>query len=144
MRPIYHKSYKIVYPNGSRQGKGEHRVIVERHLGRKLSKDEVVHHINGNKLDNRIENLKVVSRAEHKRLHGSTGLNTRFKQLHNFSDEQAYNIFIKNKSAIKAGKELHCSETTIRRAVKRLTNKTLIQIARENNWRLRGDRNYER
>lgn len=49
--------------------KDEHRYLIEQYLGRELTEDEVVHHKNGNKLDNRIENLEVMTKADHAKLH---------------------------------------------------------------------------
>ena len=46
-----------------------HRHLMEQHLGRALSTDEQVHHINGDTHDNRITNLEVLSCKEHQRGH---------------------------------------------------------------------------
>ena len=54
---------------GNNTGRRLHRVIMENYLGRKLEISEIVHHINGNKTDNRIENLQLMTRAEHWALH---------------------------------------------------------------------------
>lgn len=47
----------------------EHRHVMEQYLGRKLRDNEIVHHINNDIFDNRIENLKVMSPSEHSVLH---------------------------------------------------------------------------
>lgn len=59
------KGYRKINVGGKKQYALEHRLIMEKHLGRKLESNEEVHHINKNGLDNRIENLEVTSRKDH-------------------------------------------------------------------------------
>ncbi|KKN13766.1 hypothetical protein LCGC14_1003160 [marine sediment metagenome] len=47
----------------------QHRWVMEKHLRRKLERREIVHHVNHDGHDNRIENLEVMTQSEHIRLH---------------------------------------------------------------------------
>lgn len=46
-----------------------HRVVMEQALGRPLAKGEIVHHRDGDKLNNDPSNLEVMTQAEHASLH---------------------------------------------------------------------------
>lgn len=50
-------------------GRHKHRAEMERALGRSLQQGEVIHHIDGNKQNNDLDNLMVMSQREHIRLH---------------------------------------------------------------------------
>ena len=70
----YVMCYRPDHPNASSVGLvAEHRLIVERYLGSYLPKEFDVHHINGVKDDNRIENLAVVTHGAHSALHNREG-----------------------------------------------------------------------
>lgn len=57
------------YTRGEHKGRSEHVVKMEARIGRRLRPDEHVHHIDGNRLNNEENNLALVTRSGHARLH---------------------------------------------------------------------------
>jgi len=86
-RPVGHerinnKGYIVVKtPEGFKR---KHIYVMEQKLGRKLMQGEVVHHVDGNKLNNRIENLSVMSSSDHTVLH-HTGAKRSVETRHKIS-----------------------------------------------------------
>lgn len=78
-RPLARKALFLSASNGrtyipTRDGGREYwcRVVARNILGRDLLAGEIVHHINGDHTDDRPENLAVVTRADHPRVHYAT------------------------------------------------------------------------
>lgn len=76
---ISHNGYKLVpapegHPNADSKGYvREHRLVMEKKLGRYLEPHEVVHHKDGDKLNNDPENLELTTLAEHTGEHARAG-----------------------------------------------------------------------
>jgi hypothetical protein len=66
----YKALYYPDYPRSNKEGYVmEHIYIMEQHIGRPLKENECVHHINFIRDDNRIENLKLMTKSEHMSYH---------------------------------------------------------------------------
>lgn len=89
-KPLIVHGYRVIYKPDHKYatkwvcGPGyvfEHRYVMECFLGRALRPEEQVHHKDGNKLNNSLENLEVLSREEHARIHHPKSQKTKVKKL---------------------------------------------------------------
>jgi hypothetical protein len=92
----------------------EHRYVMEQFLNRKLERNEVVHHINGNRFDNRIENLKVMTKGEHSTIHNTGKSRTGNKMPHRTQEQ----IEKYRKAALNRHPPTEETKTKISKAIK--------------------------
>ncbi|OMD16236.1 HNH endonuclease signature motif containing protein [Paenibacillus odorifer] len=73
-RTVTPAGYVLVYAPGNPMSNvrgyvREHRLVMSEHLGRTLTGDEVVHHLDGDKANNVLDNLQLLTNAEHSAIH---------------------------------------------------------------------------
>lgn len=72
----YYVVYSPKHPNSYKGYMLEHRLVLEKKLGRYLHSNEIAHHNNGNKLDNRPQNISLHNRSSHAKYHKQLQLST--------------------------------------------------------------------
>lgn len=99
-----------------------HRVVMENHIGRLLTEDEVVHHLNEDKKDNRIENLEVMTKEEHSRHHGRTGRQNSILQC-----THCHKVFMRFSNRVNDNKTGHYCSRCCNGKANNMTNSQIKQ-----------------
>lgn len=93
----------------------EHRLIVEKSIGRYLLPDERIHHIDGDKTNNNIDNLQITSHREHRRKHKNPTANWSLLENEQWLKKQIEC----GKSALQIAKIVGCWDHAVRYALDR-------------------------
>jgi|GEM_PF-5644940 len=97
-----------------------HRLIVENNINRYLLKDEQVHHKNRNKLDNRIDNLEVLTINKHRRLHATEDSPNRGQRKHEYNLKMIVSLRKDDKYANEISEITGIPRRTIQRYLKQV------------------------
>lgn len=125
-RLIYKKTRPFCGHNGYVY---EHRLVMEKHLGRYLTDDEVVHHIDHDKLNNKISNLQLLSKSEHRAIHNVEDK----KGITHIDIDTIKDLYIQGNSCRKIAEIMHIGKSTVAKYVKELGVSRPQQSERDSN-----------
>ena len=108
------QGYRVIYRNGKRIM--EHKAFAQDRLGRELFVDEVVHHVDGNRSNNSLDNLVVMKRAEHDKIKDST---RRYHHTDKWTDEAARFLYNHGWSIHKIANALRVGYKTAQKWIKK-------------------------
>ena len=74
---VNNMGYYVIVSSGENYNKLLHRLIYEKFHKITLLSSAIIHHIDGNKLNNSIENLEMISKSEHNKIHHKNKVNSR-------------------------------------------------------------------
>ena len=106
----------------------EHRYVLEQKLGRKLKDNEVAHHINGIKHDNRPENLEVMTLSNHSIYHGKQRIETKTHNSYKHISKRDMEILLKQgKTRKEITKKYEISDRTFYNKLDKLNLRKLYE-----------------
>lgn len=123
---IMNSGYVLITVNGRRLL--EHRYVMEQHIGRKLLRSEIVHHKDGNKIHNSIDNLELVeSLGLHNKMHAEVFRSDTHKECARCHEIKLRSEFTPNRLQGKAAScdpsQSYCNTSCNRTAADRRANR---------------------